>query len=133
MLFTFSYSLEQFTLLRTFRICWTLGQRDIIPISCLSSTRISNEYVTFTNLFHQLYYYLLCVIYSQDLRGEIQKIGRFLGKYPNEHQLNRMVEHLRIDKFATNKSVNFEHYRWLNFMSPDGRFIRNGELSILSP
>ena len=60
MLFTFSYSLEQFTLLRTFRICWTLGQRDIIPISCLSSTRISNEYVTFTNCFTNL---LLLVIY----------------------------------------------------------------------
>jgi hypothetical protein len=43
-----------------------------------------------------------------------------------------MVEHLRIDKFATNKSVNFEHYRWLNFMSPDGRFIRNGELFFFS-
>lgn len=65
--------------------------------------------------------------YSKDLRGEILKIGRFLGRYPNEHQLNRMVEHLRIDKFANNKSVNFEHYRWLNFMSPDGRFIRKGE------
>lgn len=38
-----------------------------------------------------------------------------------------MVEHLRIDKFAKNKAVNFEHYRWLNFMSPDGRFIRKGQ------
>lgn len=73
---------------------------------------------------------LLFVFYEdlkRDLRGEILKIGRFLGKYPNEHQLNRMVEHLRIDKFANNKSVNFEHYRWLNFMSPDGRFIRKGK------
>ena len=59
-IYLFSYSLQQFTLLRTFRICWTLGQRDIIPISCLSSTRISNEYVTFTNCFTNL---LLLVIY----------------------------------------------------------------------
>ena len=55
------------------------------------------------------------------------KIGRFLGRHPTEQQLNRMVEHLRIDKFAKNKAVNFEHYRWLNFMSADGKFIRNGE------
>lgn len=65
-------------------------------------------------------------IQIQDLRGEIEKIARFLGKHPSEQQLNRMVEHLRIDKFAKNKAVNFEHYRWLNFMNPEGKFIRKG-------
>lgn len=85
--------------------------------------------VTFTWLCNSFVGCLYLTFFpAQDLRGEIQKIGRFLGRYPNEYQLNKMVEHLRIDKFATNKSVNFEHYRWLNFMSPDGRFIRNGEL-----
>lgn len=95
-------------------------------VHLLRGSQKSNFFTWLCNSFVGCLY--LTFFPAQDLRGEIQKIGRFLGRYPNEYQLNKMVEHLRIDKFATNKSVNFEHYRWLNFMSPDGRFIRNGEL-----
>jgi len=61
------------------------------------------------------------------LRGELEKIAKFLGKYLSEGQLTQMVKHLRIDSFTKNEAVNNEFCKELGFMNREGRFIRKGE------
>jgi Sulfotransferase domain len=60
------------------------------------------------------------------LRGELEKIAKFLGKYLSEGQLTQLVKHLRIDSFTKNDAVNYEFCKELGFMNPEGRFIRKG-------
>jgi estrone sulfotransferase len=61
------------------------------------------------------------------LRGELEKIAKFLGKYLSEGQLTQMVKHLRIDSFTKNEAVNNEFCKELGFMNREGRFIRKGK------
>jgi hypothetical protein len=61
------------------------------------------------------------------LRGELEKIAKFLGKHLSEGQLTQLVKHLRIDSFTKNEAVNNEFLRELGLMNTDGRFIRKGE------
>ena len=61
------------------------------------------------------------------MRGELEKIAKFLGKYLSEGQLTQMVKHLRIDSFTKNEAVNNEFCKELGFMNREGRFIRKGE------
>ena len=63
----------------------------------------------------------------QDLRGEIQKIVRFLGKDLSCDQLTKLTEHLRFDNFAKNEAVNCEIGKELGFMNNTGNFIRKGK------
>lgn len=74
---------------------------------------------------------LLFVFYEdlkRDLRGEVQKVAKFLGKSLTGEQLELLVDHLRVDKFAKNKAVNFENYKDLGFMNQEGHFIRKGKV-----
>lgn len=62
----------------------------------------------------------------QDLRGEIQKIAKFLGKTLTEDQLVKLTEHLRFDNFAKNETVNCEIGKEIGLMNNSGNFIRKG-------
>jgi len=64
---------------------------------------------------------------KKDLRGEIQKIARFLGKDLSCDQLTKLTEHLRFDNFAKNEAVNCEIGKELGFMNNTGNFIRKGK------
>ena len=61
------------------------------------------------------------------MRGELEKIAKFLGKYLSEGQLTQLVKHLRIDSFTKNEAVNYEFCKELGFMNCEGRFIRKGK------
>lgn len=63
----------------------------------------------------------------QDLRGEIQKVGKFLEKCLTEEQLDQLTEHLKFDNFEKNPSVNNEAPKKMGLFSADGKFLRKGE------
>lgn len=56
------------------------------------------------------------------------RVVNFLGKSLSDEQLDRLVEHLRFDKFTTNDSVNYEICKDLGIMNQTGRFLRKGFL-----
>jgi hypothetical protein len=60
------------------------------------------------------------------LRGEIEKVAKFLNKKLTEDQINLLREHLRFDNFQKNESVNNEAAKKVGEFHNDGRFIRNG-------
>lgn len=64
---------------------------------------------------------------GQDLKGEIEKVAKFLGKPLTENQILKLREHLRVDNFAKNDSVNFEIGKKVGFMNDtELRFVRKG-------
>lgn len=63
----------------------------------------------------------------QDLRGEIQKVAKFLEKCLTEEQLDQLTEHLKFDNFEKNPSVNNEAPKKMGLLSSDGKFLRKGE------
>jgi estrone sulfotransferase len=66
------------------------------------------------------------LIYFQGLRGEIEKICKFLGKTLTSEELTKLTEHLRFDNFAKNETVNLDFGKELGFMKNNGNFIRKG-------
>ena len=62
----------------------------------------------------------------QNLREEIAKVAAFLGVSITDEQLDKMREHLHIDNFEKNESVNNESGKKFGVMNTDGKFIRKG-------
>ena len=60
------------------------------------------------------------------MRGEIEKVAKFLDKTLSEEQITKLTEHLRFDNFEKNPSVNLEIGKKLGFMNEDGKFVRKG-------
>lgn len=50
----------------------------------------------------------------------------FLDKKLNEEEINRLCDHLSIDNFKKNKSVNFEEMREIGVLAKGESFIRKG-------
>ena len=63
-------------------------------------------------------------VFEKDLRGEIEKVAKFLGKSLTENELTQLKEHLKVDNFAKNESVNFEIGNKFGFFNENCRFIR---------
>lgn len=66
---------------------------------------------------------------KQNLKGEIEKVTKFLGKSLTEDQILKLREHLKVDNFAKNDSVNFEIGKKVGFLNQEGQFVRKGALS----
>ncbi len=67
----------------------------------------------------------------KDLRGQIERVAKFLDKKLTEEQLTQLTEHLRIANFEKNEAVNMENAsRKSEFMNDEGsnKFIRKGYL-----
>ncbi|EFX63687.1 hypothetical protein DAPPUDRAFT_231919 [Daphnia pulex] len=64
---------------------------------------------------------------KKDLRGEVEKVAKFLGKPLTEEKMIKLLEHLKFDNISKNESVNFEIGKKIGFMSQDGAFIRKGK------
>lgn len=63
----------------------------------------------------------------QNLRGEIEKIAKFLNKPLKKEQLDTLAEHLKFENFQKNESVNFEAgKKMVGFMNQDLNFMRKG-------
>lgn len=84
-------------------------------------SRHSRENDLFSDHFHKKPY-----LFSQDLRGEIEKVADFLGQSPSKKQLEKITYHLRFDNFKNNDSVNNELGKRTGFMNKDGHFMRKG-------
>ncbi len=64
---------------------------------------------------------------KRDLRGQLEKMAKFLGKDLSQDQLDRLREHLKFENIEKNETVNFEHGKKTGFMNEDqGKFIRKG-------
>ena len=66
---------------------------------------------------------------KRDLRGQIERVAKFLGKEVSAENVEKLAEHLRFDNFKKNGTVNNEIGKELGFMKPNGDFIRKGENS----
>ena len=68
---------------------------------------------------------------KKDLRGQIQRVAKFLDKTLTEEQLVRLTEHLKIASFEKNESVNMEDVRRdgvaFNNTKTDVKFVRKGK------
>ena len=65
--------------------------------------------------------------FIQDLRGEIKRVANFLDRDLNNEQMMRLTEHLSIDHFKLNQSVNYENYKKIGKLNTQGNFIRKGK------
>ncbi|KAF0307344.1 Sulfotransferase 1C4 [Amphibalanus amphitrite] len=74
----------------------------------------------------------LCFLFyedmKKDLRAQIRKVSKFLGKDYSEEQVDKLAEHLHIDNFKKNPWVNADHMKDGKIMHTDrGSFIRKGK------
>ncbi|XP_022819757.1 estrogen sulfotransferase-like [Spodoptera litura] len=64
---------------------------------------------------------------SKDLPASINRVADFLGKKLNEEEMSRLCDHLSIENFKNNKSVNFEEMREIGVLAKGETFIRKGK------
>ena len=57
---------------------------------------------------------------------EIKKMAAFLNKTLTEEQIEKLVDHVRIDKFAKNESVNMAREIQAGLSNEGHTFIRKG-------
>lgn len=65
-------------------------------------------------------------LFQQDLPTEIKKIAAFLNKTLTEEQIEKLVDHVHIDKFAKNESVNMAREIKAGLSNEGHTFIRKG-------
>lgn len=64
----------------------------------------------------------------QDLKPVIEKISNFLGKQYSDQEICLLEDHLRIDNFKNNKSVNNDDHKELGILlSTEENFVRKGK------
>ncbi len=66
----------------------------------------------------------------QDLPTEIKKIATFLGKKLTEEQIGKLVDHVRMDKFSKNESVNMDREIKAGLANEGYTFVRKGKLRL---
>ncbi|KAJ3644867.1 hypothetical protein Zmor_022568 [Zophobas morio] len=65
--------------------------------------------------------------YSKDMELTIRTLARFLGKKIADSDVHTLIEHVKIDNFRKNKSVNSDHLRELGILKDtNDSFIRKG-------
>ncbi|CAK1581654.1 unnamed protein product [Parnassius mnemosyne] len=65
---------------------------------------------------------------SKDLPTAIRRVADFLGKTYTTEQIDKLCDHLNIDNFKNNKSVNYDLMRELGILiSNEQSFIRKGK------
>merc|ERR1712071_218459 len=64
---------------------------------------------------------------KRNLRGEIEKVCKFLGKSLSDEQLELLTKHLHFDNFSKNRAVNYETTKEEGFANDTGNFIRKGK------
>lgn len=68
----------------------------------------------------------------QDLPTEIRKIAAFLNKTLTEEQVAKLVDHVVVDKFAKNESVNMAREVSAGLTNEGYSFVRKGKLLFFS-
>ena len=59
--------------------------------------------------------------------ASIRRVADFFGKQLNEEQMHRLCDHLSIENFKKNKSVNLEDMREVGVLVKGETFIRKGK------
>ena len=62
----------------------------------------------------------------QDLPTEIKRIASFLGKTLTEEQIEKLVDHVSMDKFSKNESVNMDREIKAGLANEGYTFVRKG-------
>ncbi|CAK1581629.1 unnamed protein product [Parnassius mnemosyne] len=65
---------------------------------------------------------------SKDLRACVRRIAKFLDKEITEEQIGKLCEHVNIDNFKKNKSVNFDNLKGTGLLNEKESFIRKGKV-----
>lgn len=63
----------------------------------------------------------------QDLPTEIKRMAAFLNKQLTEEQIDQLVDHVRVDKFSKNESVNMAREVKAGLGNEGYTFIRKGQ------
>ncbi|XP_059057081.1 luciferin sulfotransferase-like [Achroia grisella] len=63
----------------------------------------------------------------KDLPAVVRRVAHFLNKPVSEEQVARLCDHLHIDNFRNNKSVNYDYLKEIGMMVPNGQFVRKGK------
>lgn len=67
------------------------------------------------------------ILYFQDLPAAIRRVAKFLDKDFSEEQISKLCDHLSIENFKKNKSVNYDVMKELGILIPgEQAFIRKG-------
>lgn len=65
---------------------------------------------------------------NKNLRPHIESVSAFLGKSYTSEQLDKLEDHLKIDNFRKNKSVNYDVMKKLGIvLKTEEGFVRNGK------
>ncbi|XP_037073274.1 sulfotransferase family cytosolic 1B member 1-like [Pollicipes pollicipes] len=65
---------------------------------------------------------------KHDLKTEIRRVAKFLGKSYSDEQVEKLAHHLHIDNFKNNPYVNREDLKGKGLMHADqGNFVRKGK------
>ncbi|CAH0701634.1 unnamed protein product [Spodoptera exigua] len=143
------------TLLDTAKVVYVARDPRDVAVSCYYHARLfkmlkpDKSFKDFWNLFHRDLYTLtpffehvkeawekrnepnmLFLFYeelSKDLPTSINRVADFFGKKLNEEQMSRLCDHLSIDNFKNNKSVNYEDLREVGVLAKGETFIRKGK------
>jgi hypothetical protein len=67
------------------------------------------------------------ILNQQDIRKEIKKIAAFLGKTVTPEQIEKLVDHVKVDNFSKNASVNMTMEIKSGFTNEGHSFIRKGQ------
>ncbi len=66
------------------------------------------------------------IFHNQDIRKEIKKIAAFLGKTLTPEQIEKLVDHVKVDNFSKNASVNMTMEIKSGFTNEGHSFVRKG-------
>ncbi|CAK1581636.1 unnamed protein product [Parnassius mnemosyne] len=65
---------------------------------------------------------------SKDLPACVRRVAKFLGKEITKEQIEKLCEHLKIDNFKKNKSVNYDNLKGIGLLNEKESFIRKGKV-----
>ncbi|CAK1545181.1 unnamed protein product [Leptosia nina] len=64
---------------------------------------------------------------QKDLPAVINRVADFLGKKYSDEQVAQLCEHLKVDSFKKNPSINNVQFKELGLMKPNEEFVRKGK------
>jgi hypothetical protein len=60
------------------------------------------------------------------MKAAIKKMSDFYGKSYNDEQIQKLINHMKVDNFQNNPAVNNQEFEKVGAMTGVGKFIRKG-------
>ncbi|KOB70912.1 Retinol dehydratase [Operophtera brumata] len=118
-------------LLDTAKVIYVARDPRDVAVSCFHHSRLF-KLIKYKGNFRQTWsafikdLFILTPYFEHDLPSSIRRVAEFLGKDLTHEQMERLCEHLSIDNFKNNPSVNFEDLREFGMLDSREQFIRKG-------